>query len=677
MLPSRISHRKQFSLRKRLKEGAEGEVYCAYDHVYHELRAVKIKPSGSGFDQKPLEEVECLMILSNEHCLRLHDHFVDPWDNTLWMVTEYCNGGDMEDYLRSLCTQGGGLSENTSGRSGDTSSNTSFTLLPEPELRDLMAQLLMGLVHIHANCIIHRDIKLANILLHNPWATKRMKTEELPLSSTSLLQRLSSQRDTSRAVPTSSASSPHRVSPSTPNFQDTLPSSAPPATAFQENEVPPQRWIAKIADFGSSKRLATASEYGKRTRGTPFFSSPEMIQQQSYTIATDVWSLGVCFYAMLTAGRLPFPTHTECTTESDLRRDITHSTPLHPCDVMIEGQGVSPYSRALGDVVMEMLTKPFSQRPSASDLLSRRVFQPSFCHLYWRGTSFCPRTTTKPCEFRKEEKQQAMLSPSRPQSPMYPHEGRRTYCGDHLYDRSGTHSPQRFFLCSSSLPRDQRPSAIPYMAVDRSKDGVKVYAQPRLSSTVLYRLFYGDQVYVHPIAMGLGDPDSARPEAFTTPQQTAFPDQKKLSPTRCQSPALTKTASARPTPSVLPSVLWVKILYPILGFTIKYMSNVHHLLPLCELPSTLIPSSVAFCQPSEILLGPPDVPRRFESESTALGTSPPLRPLSKGSTSRISSQPVEMNSFPSRDLEGNDPSCSAPCLRAAVESLHDAHTTFG
>jgi len=60
----------------------------------------------------------------------------------------------------------------------------------------------------------------------------------------------------------------------------------------------------KISDFGAA--LNTSSDTTQITGvGSPAYMSPEQVREQSLTYQTDIFSLGVVFYQMLT-GRLPF-----------------------------------------------------------------------------------------------------------------------------------------------------------------------------------------------------------------------------------------------------------------------------------------------------------------------------------------------------------------------------------
>ena len=62
--------------------------------------------------------------------------------------------------------------------------------------------------------------------------------------------------------------------------------------------------IPKIADFGLAKQVV--ADKGKRyLAGTPNFMAPEVYQGEPATPASDVYSLGVCYFLLLT-GKLPY-----------------------------------------------------------------------------------------------------------------------------------------------------------------------------------------------------------------------------------------------------------------------------------------------------------------------------------------------------------------------------------
>jgi serine/threonine-protein kinase len=94
----------------------------------------------------------------------------------------------------------------------------------------------------------------------------------------------------------------------------------------------------KLLDFGIAKLLGGASQLGvaENTRTehrvfTPAYASPEQIRGEPITTASDVYSLGVMLFQLLT-GRRPFE-ESEAPTPTDLERRILEVEPAVPRSV--------------------------------------------------------------------------------------------------------------------------------------------------------------------------------------------------------------------------------------------------------------------------------------------------------------------------------------------------------
>jgi serine/threonine protein kinase len=64
----------------------------------------------------------------------------------------------------------------------------------------------------------------------------------------------------------------------------------------------------KIGDFGLAKELGSESKFATTNVGTPFYMSPEMINEQKYNEKSDIWALGCLLYE-LCALVPPFDAH--------------------------------------------------------------------------------------------------------------------------------------------------------------------------------------------------------------------------------------------------------------------------------------------------------------------------------------------------------------------------------
>lgn len=84
--------------------------------------------------------------LCSPHIVRYYESFLcnSGGDESLNIVMEYCNGGDLQTMLKKY------------GKP-----------LPEDRVWKLFIQISLGLYSLHSKKILHRDIKTANIFLHN------------------------------------------------------------------------------------------------------------------------------------------------------------------------------------------------------------------------------------------------------------------------------------------------------------------------------------------------------------------------------------------------------------------------------------------------------------------------------------------------------------------------------
>ncbi|KAA6403113.1 MAG: putative serine/threonine-protein kinase Nek1 [Streblomastix strix] len=58
--------------------------------------------------------------------------------------------------------------------------------------------------------------------------------------------------------------------------------------------------IVKLGDFGIARILNSTLEFAKTAIGTPYYLSPEICENKSYSFQSDIWSLGCVLYELTT-----------------------------------------------------------------------------------------------------------------------------------------------------------------------------------------------------------------------------------------------------------------------------------------------------------------------------------------------------------------------------------------
>mmetsp|Transcript_6720 Transcript_6720/g.6260 ORF Transcript_6720/g.6260 Transcript_6720/m.6260 type:complete len:164 (-) Transcript_6720:525-1016(-) len=120
--------------------------------------------------------------------------------------------------------------------------------------------------------------------------------------------------------------------------------------------------IVKLIDFGLSKN-ATKEEMMKSMTGTPYYMAPEVLEEEEYTSAVDLWSLGVVLFTCL-GGYRPF-------TGANFK-EISQA--IIGCKYKFHSREWSGISRDAKDLISMMLTKEPKKRISAEIALKHPWF---------------------------------------------------------------------------------------------------------------------------------------------------------------------------------------------------------------------------------------------------------------------------------------------------------------
>ena len=139
---------KDLTLLKQLGKGTMGEVFISQKEGNETYFATK-KIDRKKADRKDVRkyfrtELEILQKLKHKNIVRFYDLKQTP--SHYYIVMEYCNGGSLMSCL-------------------DKYMKLYRTPFSEKITQYLMKQIVSGLKYIHRHGIIHRDIKLDNILV--------------------------------------------------------------------------------------------------------------------------------------------------------------------------------------------------------------------------------------------------------------------------------------------------------------------------------------------------------------------------------------------------------------------------------------------------------------------------------------------------------------------------------
>ena len=260
---------RDFEVLKLLGKGAYGKaLLCRDRRVREEEDDLVVVKQVTALNQHQADEArrEALILrrLDHPNVVAFFESFVETSledGAALHIVMEFCDGGDLDQVIKRQRSTGKVFDENYVMR--------------------IFVQLLLALKYVHAQKILHRDIKPQNVFL----------------TSTGL---------------------------------------------------------AKWGDFGVAKCLQHTTSMARTQTGTPYYLSPEIFNDEAYSSASDMWSLGVVLYELATL-KLPF-----------------HATSLGKLARLVLGRDPPPPKRCspgLSDLLAKMLCKRATHRPKARRLL--------------------------------------------------------------------------------------------------------------------------------------------------------------------------------------------------------------------------------------------------------------------------------------------------------------------
>lgn len=210
-----------FAKVSRVRRRSTDEVF-----VWKELSYGVMSKKGK---QMLCDEVNILRDLKHPNIVQFVDRIIDHSQRRIYIVQEYCNGGDLASYIAAKKEKNGRVAETF--------------------IWSVTCEIASALQHCHNN--------------HKPKAKEK--------------QRSKSKREKKQR---------RRI----------LHRDLKPGNVFLVKRG--GSYSVKLGDFGLAKSLDESSVFAQSHVGTPYYMSPEQIQNKEYNEKSDMWSLGCIVYEM-------------------------------------------------------------------------------------------------------------------------------------------------------------------------------------------------------------------------------------------------------------------------------------------------------------------------------------------------------------------------------------------
>ena len=141
LMTARVGNIKdEYYFEKKVGSGGFGVVYSAKNRLTNKRVAIKVVHKYKLNDVRIFKkEYGTLSKVDHPNIINLHE--IWEWDKMLFIVTDYCYGGELFDHV---------LERN---------------YLSEQDTRKVIKQCLSSLIYLKETGICHRDIKLENLML--------------------------------------------------------------------------------------------------------------------------------------------------------------------------------------------------------------------------------------------------------------------------------------------------------------------------------------------------------------------------------------------------------------------------------------------------------------------------------------------------------------------------------
>mmetsp|Transcript_17912 Transcript_17912/g.37329 ORF Transcript_17912/g.37329 Transcript_17912/m.37329 type:complete len:1085 (-) Transcript_17912:214-3468(-) len=292
--PNTVKIAAGYILQEKLGSGSFANVYKGIrpnqsdpsNHAENPRTSVKvvaikaISRSSKKLTKKVLDnlDLEIAILQTYRHPNIVALHHVQKTQHHLYLILEYCGGGDLQRLIRSR----------------------KASRLSERLTRRLVRDLSAGLGFLWGKELVHRDIKPQNLLLTGDLPPEELLTD--PPKEGDEEPGLVGGGDGGRTVGTGSSTT--------------------------------EKFMLKIADFGFARHLGGV-DLAETMCGSPLYMAPEILLGQKYDAKADLWSVGTVLFEMI-AGKPPFNGQ----NHFDLLKNIQHQAVRLPNDVRVSKECV-------------------------------------------------------------------------------------------------------------------------------------------------------------------------------------------------------------------------------------------------------------------------------------------------------------------------------------------------
>ena len=327
---------------ERIGKGSYGSVYKVQNKNTNIIRAMKIIPKNYQKDNEEImREINILKNLDHPNVMKIYEFLED--EKNYYLIQEFCDEGDLESVLDKK------------------------KIFCEFLVKFIMYQVFLAINYLHANNIVHQDIKKKNVSIikynqeKNENAYNQIKTK----SSIKKLKRMNTEKII-YSNPIQNKDDIFIIINEDKEIQEELSKTKlikNLSKKAKEYLYELSKRSIKVIDFGEAIFMPQKKKFINDIAGTINYLSPELLKGQMIK-ELDEWACGVLMYYLL-SGKFPF----DGKTEDEIFNNI--ETQKLNLDIP-ELKNISVDCK---DLITKLLERDVTKRISANKALEHNFFK--------------------------------------------------------------------------------------------------------------------------------------------------------------------------------------------------------------------------------------------------------------------------------------------------------------